>query len=111
MNKLLLDAKEFIMTTLMTTRRPSSKTVSDYSRFDLTPIEENILKCFTRDRSDDELIECYNNLKYAPSASDSHVRTTRKGLVTKGFLEETGTFAITKHGRKARVWRRKENHV
>jgi hypothetical protein len=63
-----------------------------------------VLQALKKPRTDPELIEAYRNLKKAPPASESGIRTRRSELVDKGFVVDTGTRSLTQFGRKAIVW-------
>jgi hypothetical protein len=63
-----------------------------------------VLQALKKPRTDPELIEAYRNLKKAPPASESGIRTRRAELVDKGFVVDTGTRSVTPFGRKAIVW-------
>lgn len=73
----------------------------------LSLVQKHIMKCFFKPRCDSELIESYRQLKYAPIASDSGIRSRRKELVDMGLLEHSGKYAITVHGRKSAIYQRK----
>ena len=62
------------------------------------------------DMTDPELCDAYRNLMYiqqAPTASDQHIRTSRKQLHDLGLVQVVGT-TETASGRVARIWRKAE---
>ena len=66
----------------------------------------NVLKALRRARTDVELVEAYNNLKTAPRASDSGIRSRRAELVRRGMVIDTGKRVRLDSGRYAIVWGR-----
>jgi hypothetical protein len=58
--------------------------------------------------TDPELCDAYRNLMYirqAPTASDQHIRTSRKQLHDLGLVQVVGTIE-TASRRVARIWRK-----
>ena len=58
--------------------------------------------------TDPELCDAYRNLMYirqAPTASDQHIRTSRKQLHDLGLVQVVGTVDMPS-GRVARIWRK-----
>jgi hypothetical protein len=72
----------------------------------LSLTQEYILKALNKPRSDQEIIEVYRNLKFAPKVSESGIRTQRANLVRLGLVEDTGTTDLTVYGKKTKVWQR-----
>lgn len=73
---------------------------------DVTATQEYVLKALRRARTDVELVEAYNNLKTAPRASDSGIRSRRAELVRRGMVIDTGKRVRLDSGRYAIVWGR-----
>lgn len=71
---------------------------------DVTKTQEYVLKALRRSRTDVELVEAYNNLKTAPRASESGIRSRRAELVRKGLVVDTGKRVRLSSGRYAIVW-------
>lgn len=67
-----------------------------------------VLKLLDKPRTDVELLEVYRNMKYAPRASDSGIRTRRAELVAEGLVKDTGAHKKLESGRHAIIWARKE---
>lgn len=72
----------------------------------LTVVKQHILKILKRPRTDVELLEAYRNLKTAPRASDSGLRTRRSELVDLGLVIDSGMRKQLESGRFAVVWER-----
>ena len=72
----------------------------------LTAMKQHILKVLKRPRTDVELLEAYKNLKTAPPASDSGLRTRRSELVDLGLVIDSGMRKKLPSGRFAVVWER-----
>jgi hypothetical protein len=53
-----------------------------------------------------ELVEAYRNLKMAPRASESGIRSRRAELVAQGLVVDTGGRVKLPSGRWATLWRR-----
>ena len=71
---------------------------------DITLTKHYILKCLVRARTDVELVEAYQNLKGAPRASESGIRSRRAELVREGYVVPTGLEVKLPSGRYAKVW-------
>lgn len=71
---------------------------------DITLTKHYILKCLVRARTDVELVEAYGNLKNAPRASESGIRSRRAELVREGYVSATGLEVKLPSGRFAKVW-------
>lgn len=71
---------------------------------DITLTKHYILKCLVRARTDVELVEAYQNLKGAPKASESGIRSRRAELVREGYVVPTGLEVQLPSGRYAKVW-------
>lgn len=67
-----------------------------------------VLKLLDRPRTDVELVEVYGNMKYAPRASESGIRSRRAELVADGLVEATDKRVKLPSGRNAIVWKRVE---
>jgi hypothetical protein len=72
----------------------------------ITETQANILKALIRPRTDVDLIEAYRNLKTAPRASESGIRSRRAELVAAGLVIDTGDRVKLPSGRSAIVWAR-----
>ena len=70
----------------------------------LSETKQAILKALTHPRTDVDLISAYNNLKGAPRASESGIRSRRAELVVAGLVRDTGLRAVLASGRKAVLW-------
>lgn len=70
----------------------------------VTITQRFVLQALTKPRTDPELIEAYRQLKKAPPASESGIRTRRAELVDKGLVLDSGARTLTPFGRKAIVW-------
>ncbi len=70
----------------------------------LTATQQAILKCYNRPRTDVSLVEAYRNLKSAPRASESGIRSRRAELVGQGLIKDTGLRERLPSGRHAIVW-------
>jgi hypothetical protein len=73
---------------------------------DVTRTQEYILKALRKARTDVELVEAYTNLRTAPRASESGIRSRRAELVRKGLVIDTGKRVRLDSGRYAIVWGR-----
>jgi hypothetical protein len=71
---------------------------------DITKTQEFILKALVRPRTDIDLVEAYRNLKLAPRASESGIRSRRAELVRAGLIMDTGERVKLASGRNAIVW-------
>lgn len=71
----------------------------------LNLVHEYILKALAKPRADHEIVEIFNNYKWAPKASDQHIRTSRNKLVNLGLVEWTGDYRKTSNNVRAKVWR------
>jgi hypothetical protein len=74
----------------------------------LTPTKEFILKALNRPRTDVDLVEAYQNMKFAPRASESGIRSRRAELVAQGLVIDSGARIKLPSGRWATIWRRAE---
>jgi hypothetical protein len=72
----------------------------------ITKTQEYVLKCLRRPRHDVELVAAYNNLRTAPRASESGIRSRRAELVDRGLVIDTGRRVRLESGRYAIVWGR-----
>jgi len=72
----------------------------------ITRTQEYILKCLRRPRADVELVEAYRNMRTAPRASESGIRSRRAELVDRGLVVDTGRRIRLESGRYAIVWGR-----
>lgn len=72
----------------------------------LTATKQSILKALNHPRTDIDLIEAYRNLKTAPRASESGIRSRRAELVVAGLVVDTGERRKLSSGRQAIVWAR-----
>lgn len=70
----------------------------------ITATQSFVLQALKKPRTDPQLIEAYRQLKKAPPASESGIRTRRSELVEKGLVVDSGTRSRTPFGRKAIVW-------
>lgn len=66
--------------------------------------QKYILKALNHPRTDPDLAEAYMNLKNAPQASLSGIRSRRAELVAKGLVKDTGDRVKLESGRNAIVW-------
>lgn len=71
----------------------------------LNLVHEYILKALTKPRADHEIVEIFNNFKWAPKASDQHIRTSRNDLVKRGLVEWAGEYKKTSNNVRAKVWK------
>lgn len=71
----------------------------------VTETQKYILKALNRPRTDPDLADAYLNIKNAPLASLSGIRSRRNELVVKGLVEDSGERVKLPSGRKAIVWR------
>ena len=71
---------------------------------DVTTTQAFILKALKRPATDVDLVERYNNLKNAPRASESGIRSRRAELVALGKVVDTGKRVKLESGRHAIVW-------
>lgn len=85
---------------------PSTSHEAAASVKDITKTQEFILQALVRPRTDIDLVEAYNNLKLAPRASESGIRSRRAELVRAGMIVDTGERRKLESGRKAIVWAR-----
>ena len=74
----------------------------------LTPTKEYILQALVRPRTDIDLVEAYRNMKTAPRASESGIRSRRAELVAQGLVVDSGARVKLQSGRWATIWRRAE---
>jgi len=72
----------------------------------ITKTQEYILKCLRRPRADVELVAAYRNMRTAPRASESGIRSRRAELVDRGLVVDTGRRIRLESGRFAIVWGR-----
>lgn len=71
----------------------------------LNLVHEYVLKSLAKPRADHEIVEIFNNFKWAPKASDQHIRTSRNELVKRGLVEWTGEYRKTSNNVRAKVWK------
>jgi hypothetical protein len=72
----------------------------------ITATQEYILKALTRPATDVDLVERYQNLRNAPRASESGIRSRRSELVAAGLVKDSGARVRLASGRNAIVWQR-----
>jgi hypothetical protein len=72
----------------------------------ITKTQEFILRCLRKPRPDVELVEAYRNMKTAPRASESGIRSRRAELVDRGLVVDTGGRVKLSSGRYAIIWGR-----
>lgn len=72
----------------------------------LTATKEAILKALVRPRTDVDLVDAYRNLKGAPTASESGIRSRRAELVAAGLIVDSGARTKLPSGRSAIIWKR-----
>lgn len=70
----------------------------------LNLVHEYVLKSLVKPRADHEIVEIFNNFKWAPKVSDQHIRTSRNELVKLGLVEWSGEYRNTKNNVRAKVW-------
>ena len=70
----------------------------------ITETQKYVLRVLRRPRADVELVEAYRNMKTAPRASESGIRSRRAELVRGGFVVDTGKRVRLNSGRYAIVW-------
>lgn len=75
----------------------------------VTKTQQFVLRVLSRPRTDVELVEAYNNMKTAPRASESGIRSRRAELVRRNMIVDTGKRVRLDSGRYAIVW--VANHV
>jgi hypothetical protein len=85
---------------------PSTSHEAAESVDNITETQRYILKALKRPRPDVELVEAYRNLKTAPRASESGIRSRRAELVDRGLVIDTGKRVRLDSGRYAIVWGR-----
>lgn len=83
---------------------PTTSHMAAASVQDITATQEYILKALKRPATDVDLVERYNNLKTAPRASESGIRSRRAELVALGLVKDSGLRVVLASGRKAIVW-------
>ena len=89
-------------------RKTDPQTSHDAARSvgNITPTQKYILKVLERPRTDMELVEAYRNLKLAPRASESGIRSRRAELVNRGLVVDSGGRVKLPSGRWATIWRK-----
>lgn len=70
----------------------------------VTQTQEYVLKALTKPRTDSEMIAAYRNMKRAPLASESGLRSRRAELVAAGLVVDTGDTAVLPSGRLSKRW-------
>jgi len=85
---------------------PSTSHEAAASVDQVTKTQEYILKVLRRPRADVELVAAYRNMKTAPRASESGIRSRRAELVDRGLVVDTGKRVRLESGRYAIVWGR-----
>lgn len=83
---------------------PTTSHAAAASVTDLTATKTAILKALKRPGTDVALVERYRNLKSAPRASESGIRTRRCELVDAGLVIDSGKREVLPSGRKAIIW-------
>lgn len=83
---------------------PTTSHMAAASVQDITATQEYILKALKRPATDVDLVERYNNLKTAPRASESGIRSRRAELVALGLVKDSGARVKLQSGRHAIVW-------
>ena len=91
------------------TNDPVTSHLAAESVKDVTATQEYVLRALRRSRTDVELVQAYNNLKTAPKASESGIRSRRAELVRKGMVIDTGRRVRLDSGRYAIVWGRADD--
>lgn len=86
-----------------TTDPTTSHEAADSVR-DITLVQEWVVRALRRPADDTELIARYRNLKRAPRASESGLRTRRAELVAKRVIIDSGKRTTLESGRSAIVW-------
>lgn len=71
----------------------------------LTKTQTALLKCLKRPATDVSILERYRNLKGAPRASESGLRTRRSELVAVGAIVDSGLRERLPSGRNAIIWK------
>lgn len=89
----------FARTTDPTTSHEAAESVSNVSE-----TQKYILKALNHPRTDPDLADAYLNLKGAPKASLSGIRSRRAELVARGLVKDTGDRVKLESGRRAIVW-------
>jgi len=69
----------------------------------ITETQQAILKALKRSGTDVDLVDRYRNLKGAPRASESGIRSRRSELARLGLVKHVGTTKLAS-GRTAKVW-------
>jgi len=87
-------------------RKTDPKTSHDAARSveSVTETQAFILKALTRPGTDTALVQRYRNIKRAPFASESGLRSRRAELVDKGLVADSGLREILPSGRRSIVW-------
>lgn len=87
-------------------RRTDPQTSHDAARTvdDVTATQAFIVKALTRPATDSVLIDRYRNMKRAPLASESGIRSRRAELVDRGIVRDSGKRDVLPSGRKSIVW-------
>lgn len=90
-------------------RRTDPQTSHDAARSveNVTETQAFIMKALTRPATDVELVDRYRNMKRAPRASESGIRSRRAELVDKGLIIDSGLRVVLPSGRRAIVWKRR----
>ena len=73
---------------------------------EVTLTQSFVLRVLRRPRVDVELVRAYQNMKTAPRASESGIRSRRAELVKQGLVRDTGRRTRLESGRMAIVWER-----
>jgi hypothetical protein len=84
---------------------PTTSHLAAASVSNITATQEYVLRTLRlRPANDVEILGRYRNLKRAPFASESGIRTRRKELVDLGAIVDTGERDVLPSGRSATVW-------
>lgn len=84
---------------------PSTSHLAAASVQNVTDTQKHILKALKRGLTDNDLLVAYRNLRKAPMASDSGIRSRRAELVALELVEDTGKRVKLPSGRHAIVWK------
>jgi hypothetical protein len=84
---------------------PSTSHQAAASVRNVTDTQKAILKALKRGLTDNDLLVAYRNLRKAPQASDSGIRSRRAELVAQELVADTGKRVKLPSGRNAIVWK------
>lgn len=83
---------------------PSTSHEAARSVDNITLTQEYIIRALQRPATDVALVDRYRNIKSAPAASESGIRSRRSELVSKGVIRDSGSREVLPSGRRAIVW-------